>query len=1298
MNNHNKILLTFAIVLTGLLMLTLVVRESSGDTFFVDDDAPDGGDGSEGDPYNNIQDAINASGQGDTVRVFAGTYYENVRVNKAVNLIGNGSETTTIDGGGNGDVVRIDEDYVNMSGFMVIGSGDESQDSGISVESDHNLIFKNSCSNNNNGIYLWDSSDCNIENNTCSENNDHGIYVRESSSCTIMNNTCSENSNYGIFLRESSDCTITNNSCSKNNASIFLLESSSCTITNNAMNENDIVISGHFENWNSHTIDTTNTVNGKPVYYYKNDESLTVPYGAGQVILANCTGIHVVNQNFSNGSNGILVGYSSKITLMNNTCSANTRSGIALRSSDNNTIANNTCSANNWYGISLRDSDYNTLTNNTCKNNNVNGIYIAYSEFCTIMYNKYSANDFGISLYHTSDCTVVSNTCSANEVCGISLDSSERNTIKNNTISDNHVGIYIESSSQNNTVHYNNIFDNTECGINATNNEGNSVDAIKNWWGDASGPYHPTENPDGKGDNVTDYVEFEPWLEDKWLTVASIVSISPNPAIVGESIQFKGQGTGKEEIVRYVWRSSIDGEFYNGTESNCTNDSLSLGVHTIYFKVRDDKGNWSEEVNASLVITAKPIAIIESISPDPALHTDTIHFQGNGTDEDGTITRYTWRSSIDGEFYNGTDKNVYFDSLTNDTHSIYLKVRDNYGIWSEEVSEVLTVNGKPVAVIESISPSPGLDTDLIDFQGIGQDDGMIIQFAWRSSIDGEFYNSTLGDFNYGDLSNGTHIIYFKVQDDYWFWSDEVQTTLTIYGRPVARIDSISPNPALDTETIDFKGIGTDDGSITRYVWSSSIDGEIHNDASDANFTKSDLSLGEHIISFKVQDDHDVWSEEIEVSLIVHSQPTASIISIDPNPALKDENVIFDGIGTDDKSITAYNWRSSEDGTVGTHASFSISSLSVATHIIYFKVKDNHGVWSEEVSETLVIHEIPRASIVSITPRFALDTDIIRFIGSGDGTIVRYSWRSDLDGEFYNGTEAVSDYGDLSNGTHYIYFKVLDDFGLWSKEVGTRISVNGMPTAFIDSISPETANETDTVRFTGHGTDDGTILRYIWNSSIDGELYNGSKAWFDFSSFSSGTHVISLEIMDDRGVWSSEVTATLQIIQYMPPNLKPTMVITLPRNNSRVSGDTVLKGIASDEDGTVERVEVSIDGGPWQTVTGTTIWKFKWDSEEAGDGEITIGVRAFDGTEYSETVNLYLVVENEEEKCRIALIALAILLILLVILLFTIDLWYESLLKNVLKKTETNGSRKEDIKEMTGDRIEEIDTEKDGDPE
>ena len=38
------------------------------------------------------------------------------------------------------------------------------------------------------------------------------------------------------------------------------------------------------------------------------------------------------------------------------------------------------------------------------------------------------------------------------------------------------------------------------------------MQAENNWWGDASGPFHPTLNPGGLGNAVSDNVDFIPFL------------------------------------------------------------------------------------------------------------------------------------------------------------------------------------------------------------------------------------------------------------------------------------------------------------------------------------------------------------------------------------------------------------------------------------------------------------------------------------------------------------------------------------------------------------------------------------------------------------------------------------------------------------------------------------------------------------------------------------------------------------------------------------------------------------------
>ena len=80
----------------------------SADTIIVPDDYP------------TIQEAVNHANDGDRIEVRAGIYYEHIVVNKSVNIIGDGSSVTFIDGGGEKDVIfNVKADDVEISGFTI---------------------------------------------------------------------------------------------------------------------------------------------------------------------------------------------------------------------------------------------------------------------------------------------------------------------------------------------------------------------------------------------------------------------------------------------------------------------------------------------------------------------------------------------------------------------------------------------------------------------------------------------------------------------------------------------------------------------------------------------------------------------------------------------------------------------------------------------------------------------------------------------------------------------------------------------------------------------------------------------------------------------------------------------------------------------------------------------------------------------------------------------------------------------------------------------------------------------------
>ena len=100
-------------------------------TIYVDDDnCPGPGSGTQPDPYCRIQDAINAAGSSDTIKVAQGTYNENLTMNNAITLLGGyappdwttqgPASSTTINGSSGSDsVIYVNDDDGGGTGITV---------------------------------------------------------------------------------------------------------------------------------------------------------------------------------------------------------------------------------------------------------------------------------------------------------------------------------------------------------------------------------------------------------------------------------------------------------------------------------------------------------------------------------------------------------------------------------------------------------------------------------------------------------------------------------------------------------------------------------------------------------------------------------------------------------------------------------------------------------------------------------------------------------------------------------------------------------------------------------------------------------------------------------------------------------------------------------------------------------------------------------------------------------------------------------------------------------------------------
>ena len=195
--------------------------------------------------YTTIQEGINVANSGDTVFVYNGTYYENVVVDKSINLTGEDRSDTIIDGGRSGNVVLLSADGVNISGFTIQNAGGGSYIAGINITSSNNIIMDNNISSNNNGgIYIFSINNNNVISGNNVMNNFNAVALRSSTNSTVSNNNIYDNTGEGLAFWNCSSDSILNNTIYSNVRNGIRLDAYGGTTTNNIVMGNNISSNG----------------------------------------------------------------------------------------------------------------------------------------------------------------------------------------------------------------------------------------------------------------------------------------------------------------------------------------------------------------------------------------------------------------------------------------------------------------------------------------------------------------------------------------------------------------------------------------------------------------------------------------------------------------------------------------------------------------------------------------------------------------------------------------------------------------------------------------------------------------------------------------------------------------------------------------------------------------------------------------------------------------------------------------------------------------------------------------------
>jgi parallel beta-helix repeat protein len=347
---------------------------------------------------------------------------------------------------------------VDGAGYTLQGNGDRT---GIWLQAENNVEIKNLHIRNFNhgieftyGMSMDGCTDVTLSGNTITDN-EYGItFWIFSGSNYLLGNTIANNT-YGIHIGHSPNNVFRNNQLTNNKYNFWVSSETSVQMT-------------HYIN----DIDASNTIDGKPIVYWVNEQDKTVPSDAGYVALVNCTNITVQSLTLTNNSQGILL-VATNNSLITKNHITNNNYGIVLfapyEQCTGNIITENNITANTKDGINSWNSENTNITGNSITNNLENGIIFYDSRGATISGNTITANkENGIKLwgYDSSDNTVSGNHIENNEN-GITLDTAFNNKITGNNITSNRGwGIILNYNGfppfSNNTIYHNDFVNNKQ--------------------------------------------------------------------------------------------------------------------------------------------------------------------------------------------------------------------------------------------------------------------------------------------------------------------------------------------------------------------------------------------------------------------------------------------------------------------------------------------------------------------------------------------------------------------------------------------------------------------------------------------------------------------------------------------------------------------------------------------------------------------------------------------------------------------------------------------------------------------
>ncbi len=1130
--------------------------------------------------YRTISEAITSANDGDTIKVLAGTYNEELRVDKPLTIIGDSSMGTIVRSVSS-YCIRITANDVNVSFLRLEGSSSaaihvgasgcviENVDAsrvagGISIEKGGENVIQN-CSlseGSDFGLWLVDSSD-NLVANVTIDSFFNGIDIGGGDNNVFVGCVVGDSSKYGCYVHPGNTAIPATNGSFEGltirgslDFGFYYIGCDHLSISNSTFEDNQ-----RYGIWGHHSSNLT--VFG--CHFERNR-------GSGLLLGTDTDTYRVENTTFydhasSNGDG--LTCYKSRNGYIVNCTMMKNQNGVAILGASDCIFHNNTIGWNERHGVEISFSPTEpdiipvniTFTDTRvyeCENGFMmrRGKAILVSN-CTIndTYNGFSG-DPGYVGTLLEDSSILGCTVRDNQWMGIYVNQLQACTIRDCTIVDNgNEGIFAAIGMMGNVISNNTISRNR-----------NGVEVVFAGFLEIS------------GNLVTDNEENGITLRGGY-TLADLYIHNNTFSRNGVASTAQVAGLALAAVKDCLIENNLFAGSPNGLSLSHVPSSIVTRDNTFRRNTFRDNGGYGFLYGGG---DAGPNAFYLNNFINNTAHVSGAHPQD--AFDDGSLGNY-------------------WDDYT----SKYPDAKVVGRVWDTPYEVVaITFDNYPLALAYDDSPPTAIAGEdqrvpagtLVDLDGTAStDDQGIVNHTWSFSYDGSPVTLYGDRVSFTFLRIGTYDVTLEVRD-VWDHSGSDTLVIEVYDDdpPVAEAgDDITVGMG-EEFTLDGSA-SSDNGIIVSYVWTIDPDGPYITLEGVSAQTQID-GPGDYLVVLNVTDEAGLWAIDDLTLHVLDTEPPAADAGEDLEVDQGDLTTLDGSASTDNVGIVGWDWSFEHGGETVTLEGGAVDFVFTlaGTFVVTLNVSDATGNW--DVDELTVVVRDTEPPVADAGPDIQADPgDSVTLDGSASTDnvgIVSHLWTFDDQGTPVTLQDVVVEHTFGSWGRYVVTLVVTDAEGNIDTDMVDVLVGDVTPPVAIagDNVSLEAG---DTASFDGSGSSDNVgIVGYEWTFTYLGSdrVLEGETAQFKFDA--AGDYQVTLTVTDARG---NSATDTL-VVHVLPGERAWLLGPFTDKGGDSVPGVSVrvvLNGTTytgtTDGDGNIElRVPVTDLVSPARVTTSKEGWR------------------------------------------------------------------------------------------------------------